>query len=41
MAIITLTPCVPLSLKGEGGDNNKRGASPLLDTPYGERGNVN
>jgi hypothetical protein len=30
--IIYLTPCVPLSFKGEG-EKKKRGVSPLLKTP--------
>ena len=38
----TLTPSVPLSLKGEGEDNKKEGRKPLLDTPYfgGNFGNL-
>jgi hypothetical protein len=30
---ITLTPLIPLSLKGEGEDNKKEGLPPLLNTP--------
>jgi hypothetical protein len=33
-SFITLTPCIPLSLKGEREDDKKEGRQPLLDTPY-------
>jgi hypothetical protein len=32
IALLTLTPLIPLSLKGEGEDNNKEGLPPLLNT---------
>jgi len=32
IALITLTPLIPLSLEGEGEDNKKEGLKPLLET---------